>query len=80
MKLTYLALLATLILGVGLGVAVRPADAQQMRPLQVSGGPMIAIGAASGTSSVAWLVEPNSRTVYACTNVAAPTCTKTQLP
>lgn len=81
MKPTYLAVLAALVIGLGIGVTVGSADAQQVRPLmQAPGGPLVAIGAASGSGNVAWLVEPNSRTVYACTNATAPTCTKAQLP
>ncbi len=81
MKRIDFAVLAALALGIGVGVGVRTADAEPTRPImQAAGGPLLPIGAASGNGNVAWLVEPNSRTVYACTNPAAPTCTKVLLP
>jgi hypothetical protein len=86
MKRIYLALLVALLIGTGLGVSLRSADAQSsipMVPLAQSGGPLIAVGAASsgtGNATVAWVLEPGSKTIWACINAPAPSCTKTRLP
>ena len=77
MKLTYLALPIAAVVGLAVGLAIAPADAQQTRPLQVVGGPLVPVGASVTT---AWVLDPNSRTIYACLNPPNLSCTKTQLP
>ena len=79
MNRIHLALLVALVVGVVLGVTVRSADAQSGSPLVQPGGPLFPAGA-SGTATVAWVIEPASRTIWACTNPPAPTCAKTRLP
>ncbi len=78
MKLTSLVVLAALGLGTVAGVAIGSADAEPTRPMQVSGGPLVPVGV-SGTGA-AWVLEPNSRTIYVCASAPSPACAKTALP